>query len=78
MVKNLSECVLKSLKAKNTRELNAKFSVEVEGRQWSCYTVAISNREFTLYCNEGTATFLVDSYGDKNTCELFDWQRDNE
>lgn len=77
MLKNLNECKEKSLKIKNSGEFDAKFRVEINGENWNCYTVAMSHREFTLYCTQGTATFVVDIYGDKSTCELFDWDKDN-
>jgi len=75
-IRSLRECVEKSVKTRNGDELDADFVVEVDDNEWHCYTVAMGHREFTLYCNEGTATYVVDSYGDRNTCELIDWEED--
>lgn len=75
MIKELSQCKTEALKAKKTRELLADFKIEVEGKFWTCYTVAVSYRELTCYCNEGTATYFVDSYGDRHVMELFDWEK---
>lgn len=57
-------------------ELDARFTIEVEGEKWHCYTVAVGDREFTCCCDKGTANFQVDTYGTRHTCELFDWERD--
>ena len=74
MLKSLNDCIEKSIRGKCTIEHDASFLTEVNGENWDCYTAAIGYREFTLYCNQGTATFFVDSYGDRNTCELIDWE----
>jgi hypothetical protein len=78
MITSLKNCVEKSLKAKTNKELNASFSVDVNGETWNCYTVAVSFREFSLYCEQGCASFVVDSYGAKNTCELVDWENNED
>jgi len=77
-IRSLSECVEKSMSSRSGGEVDADFIVDVNGQDWQCYTVAIGNREFTLYCYEGTATYVVDSYGSRNTCELIDWEEDEK
>ena len=77
-IKTLKECIDLSLKAKSNKEHDADMIVEVNNQHWHCYTVALSRREFTLYCDEGTASFVVDSYGDRHSCELVDWEIDEE
>jgi len=54
-------------------ERNAQFDIEVENETWTCYAVAISHRDILCYCDQGTATLLVDSYGERHLAELFDW-----
>lgn len=57
-------------------EIDADLSIEIEGRVWKVYTVAISHRDILCYCDKGWATYLVDSSGDKHTAELFDYEGD--
>jgi diaminopimelate decarboxylase len=78
MIKTLSQAIDLSLKAKSSREIDTNLKIEIEGQLWTAYTVAISYRDILFYCDKGTATFLVDSYGDKNVAELFDWEFQNE
>jgi len=75
-ITSLTLAVDLSVNGKVTGELVAKFAIEVEGRKWHVYTVAMGYKEFTCYCKEGTATFVVDTYGDRATCELYDWEVD--
>jgi len=75
-ITSLDQAIKKALDHKSHGESSADFKIEVDGELWSCYTAAIVHRDILLYCNEGTATFLVDSYGEKNVVELFDWEKD--
>lgn len=75
-ITSLAQAVDLSLDGNTFGEIDAQFEVEVEGKAWSCYTVSISHRDILCYCEEGTATFLVDSYGGQNRAELFDWEQD--
>ncbi len=78
IIKYFDQAILKSLKAKSSKEYSADFKVYVDGHYWNCYTVNISERDILCFCDEGTATFLVDTYGDRNTVELYDWEYDHE
>lgn len=72
-ITSLNHAIGLSLDGKTSGEIDAQFNINIEGKAWSCYTVSISRRDILCYCNEGTATYLVDSYGDRNVAELFDW-----
>ena len=65
-----------SLKGKYLGEADALFNIKIEGETWACYTVHVGHRQFTCYCDKGTATYLVDTYYDKASCVLHDWERD--
>lgn len=54
------------------REFDVNLSITVEGETWKAYTAYVSHRDILLLCDKGTATFVVDSYGDRHTAELFD------
>ena len=69
----LKQAVELSISGKNCRELNAKFKIQVKNKNWNCYAVSIAHRDVLCFCDQGAATFLVDSYSDRNVAELFDW-----
>ncbi len=74
---SLNDCIELSLKDScESNEIDVNFSVQVEGDTWQAYTACISHRDILLFTDKGTCTFLVDSYGTKNTVELFDWNRE--
>ena len=75
-IKRLLDAINLSVDGKTSGEINADFKIGVDGETWKCYTVAISYRDVLCYCDKGTATYVVDSYGDLNTHELFDWAKD--
>jgi hypothetical protein len=76
-IKSLEQAKTLSLKPPHDSvEHSASLSIEVEGKSWKCYTVAVGYREFTCYCDEGVASYVVDTYGDRSTCELIDWEVD--
>lgn len=74
-ITELNQAIELSVSSKRIGEQDAGFKIEVDGQTWDCYTVSISHRDVLCYCEQGTATFLVDSYGDRNVAELFDWNR---
>lgn len=57
------------------RSFNVSLEITVEGETWHAYGAEVSHRDILLFCKEWTATFVVDSYGDRHTRELFDWER---
>jgi hypothetical protein len=77
-ISSLAQAIGLSLDTKTSGEMNAKFKIEVENKPWDVYAVSISHRDILCYCNEGTATFLVDTYGERNAAELFNWENENE
>jgi hypothetical protein len=72
---NLKQAVEKSITAQRSREYNANFKLEIEGETWDCYSVSIANRDLLCYCKQGSVTILVDTFGNKTTCEIFDWEK---
>ena len=72
-ITSLKQAVEISVGKKGFGERAAQFDIEVDNKTWTVYTVSISNRDVLCYCDQGTATFLVDSYGSRHAAELFDW-----
>lgn len=64
-----------AIKTNKQKSFNVSLEFEVDGETWQSYGAEVSNREISFYCKQGHAIFLVDSYGDKNTVELFDWEK---
>jgi hypothetical protein len=52
------------------------FKLKVGDTMAHAYEAHISYRDILLYTDKGTVTCVVDSYGDKNTFEIFDWDFD--
>jgi hypothetical protein len=75
MIDSLKNAAELSLTENSSRERDAQFTIDVDDEIWTCYTVNITNREVLCYCNEGTASFVIDTYGYKTTFELFDWEK---
>lgn len=76
MIKNLSDAVELSLKVKRQVQKSCDFSILVQNETWKVYDLSIVSREILCFCDKGTATFLVDSYGQRTVVELFDWEKD--
>lgn len=70
------KCIELAAKTDETNEYDVSFKVDVNGESWDAYSASIANRDILLFTNKGTCTFLVDTYGNKNTCELFDWSEE--
>jgi len=51
--------------------------LDVDGHVVRPYSCVITHRDIFFYFPSGNATYLVDSYGDRNVAELFDWEFDS-
>jgi len=77
VLKSLRDCVNASAEFMGgDSERAAEFFVEIAGQRWAVYEAFVGYKEFTLYCEQGAATFVVDDYGNRLTCELLDWEMD--
>jgi len=57
------------------RSFDVNMTVQVDDETWCAYSAEVAHRDILFYCKEGTATFLVDTYGDRHTVECWDWQK---
>lgn len=73
-IKNFSSLVDLSLTADKTREIDCNFKIEINGTKYKCYSASVSNRDISLNCEGAFASYVVDSYGDRHTAELFHWE----
>lgn len=58
------------------KTFNVTLPLNINGEVWEAYTADVSNRDILFYCNQGVATYFVDTYGEKHTTELFTWEKD--
>jgi predicted NAD-dependent protein-ADP-ribosyltransferase YbiA (DUF1768 family) len=65
-----------AVNASEQREFDVSLSIKIEGETWKAYTAYVSHRDILLFCDKGTVTYLVDSYGDRHTAELFNWNKE--
>jgi hypothetical protein len=78
MKKDLRYYAQKALTAKKSRSIQCDLALEVDGDTFKAYEVSIANRDLLFYCDKGTANYVVDTYGDRVTVELFDWEKDSD
>ena len=73
-INSLNDAVLMSIRPTRIGSREADFQIEVEGEAWNVYEVYISKQDILCLTDKGTATFLVDLYGDRALAELYDWE----
>ena len=78
MIKTLNQAIAASLNDSTLGYKEASLTIDVCHELWTCYAIEVSYRDLLLYCDKGTATMLVDTYGSRHTAELFDWECDQD
>lgn len=72
----LNQLIEKSLKVtKSSYAMLCNFKINVNGEDWDAYDSSVCHRDILLYCDQGTVTLLVDSYGNRDIIEIFDWNK---
>jgi len=67
-----------STTVKGTKEIDVNMTLDINGQRWKAYQVYVAHRDLLFLCDKGTATYLVDSYGERHTAELFDWHENEQ
>lgn len=57
-------------------EVDCNIDLKVDDVEYNAYSVSISYRDLLFYTDKGTIQYLVDSYGDRHTAVLHNWDRD--
>lgn len=73
-MRTLSQLVELSLKTTKQKTFSVNFNIKIKDELWKVHEASVAHRDILLYCDKGTATFLVDSYGDNHIATLFDWE----
>lgn len=64
-----------SVSLKHDTTLECSLILDVTGDKFHAYEVSVANRDLLFFCNEGTANYVVDTYGDKVVVVLFNWEK---
>ena len=68
---------VKSMAADNeSNELDCDITLSVNGESWKAYSVSVSYRDLLFYTDQGTVTYLIDSYPHGDYAVLHDYERD--
>ncbi len=70
-MRNLQYYIEKSLTEKNTKSLECDLTLAIDGIKYHAYEVSIAHRDLLFYTDKGTLNYVIDSYGDSHTAELY-------
>lgn len=59
-----------------SEEIDCDITLSVNGEYWKAYSVSVSYRDLLFYTDQGTVTYLIDSYSHGDYAVLHDWNRD--
>ena len=59
-----------------SEELDCNITLSVNGEYWEAYSVSVSYRDLLFYTDQGTVTYLTDSYPHGDYAVLHDYERD--
>ena len=70
--------LIQKAKAHNSEseEIDCNITLSVNGEQWKAYSVSVSYRDLFFYTDQGTVTYLIDSYPHGDYAVLHDYERD--
>lgn len=77
MLELIQRAKVKSMAADNeSHELDCDITLSVNGELWKAYSVSVSYRDLLFYTDQGTVTYLIDSYSHGDYAVLHDYERD--
>lgn len=59
-----------------SEEIDCDITLSVNGEYWEAYSVSVSHRDLLFYTDQGTVTYLIDSYSHGDYAVLHDYERD--
>ena len=59
-----------------SHDLDCDITLSVNGEYWRAYSVSVSYRDLLFYTDQGTVTYLIDSYPHGDYAVLHDYERD--
>ena len=77
MLELIQKAKVKSMVGDNeSHELDCDITLSVNGEYWKAYAVSVSYRDLLFYTDQGTVTYLIDSYPHGDYAALYDYERD--
>jgi hypothetical protein len=76
VVRGFGDLIDLSLNSEHTESFEVSMTVDVDGQTLNVYEAIVSYRDIMLVGDLGVASYAVDSYGDRHTVELIDWDLD--
>ncbi len=73
---SIEEIIELSLIDGDSVEVLCDVKLEVNGKEYVADHVSICHRDLMFFTEHGTITCLVDSYGDRHSFEIFDYDLD--
>lgn len=75
--KDLNYFAEKSLKHKGENKYYpCDIALKVDGHRLKAHEVSVCGRDLLFFCDKGTVSFVVDTYGDRHVIEMLDWELD--
>ena len=73
----IQRAIVKRMAADNeSHEIDCDITLSVNGEYWKAYAVSVSYRDLLFYTDQGTVTYLIDSYPHGDYAVLHDYERD--
>ena len=73
----IQRAIVKRMAADNeSHEIDCDITLSVNGEYWKAYSVSVSYRDLLFYTDQGTVTYLIDSYPHGDYAVLHDYERD--
>ena len=77
MLELIQKAKVKSMTGDNeSHELDCNITLSVNGEYWKAYSVSVSHRDLLFFTDQGTVTYLIDSYPHGDYAVLHDYERD--
>jgi hypothetical protein len=77
-LKDIEDIIELSLTAKHSKSYPCSLVLNEDGEKFRAYEVSIANRDLLFFTDKGTLNYLVDSFGDQTSIELFNMERDDD
>lgn len=51
----------------SSKSFNVSLKLDINGETWDAYGAEVSYRDILFFCKQGSATYVVDTYGDRKS-----------
>lgn len=64
-----------ALTTQKQKSFNVSLILKVQDELWQVYGAEVCYYKILFFCDKGTAIYFVDSFKDRYTTELYDWEK---